>query len=201
MRLAGHLYMTRTDLLSKLVTIYGYKSYLEIGIASGSNFREVLIASKTGVDPDPAAQGTRCMTSDQFFAQNRRHFDLIFIDGLHERPQVDRDLQNSLKVLRGGGSIVLHDCNPISEEMQTVPQPLPKAAWTGDVWKSIALLRMHRPELSVWVVDTDWGCGIVQHGKQSQFPSCPHLSNLPSTILFGIETPYRISSAFPSGNP
>ena len=52
------------------------------------------------------------MTSDDFFRDNKEKFDLIFIDGLHETNQVDRDIENSLKFINKGGTILLHDCLP-----------------------------------------------------------------------------------------
>lgn len=38
------------------------------------------------VGVDPLLGGTHRMTSDAFFAANTEHFDLIFIDGLHQVP-------------------------------------------------------------------------------------------------------------------
>jgi hypothetical protein len=166
--------MTRTEILNTLASRYQYQSYLEIGVADGLNFQSVRCPHKVGVDPAIGVPATHSMTSDQFFVQNTERFDLIFIDGLHESPQVNRDIDNSLAVLKDGGTIVLHDCNPLVEEHQLLPKPTSDperwGAWTGDVWKSIAQLRMCRPNLSVYVIDTDWGCGIVRPGRQKLFP-------------------------------
>jgi predicted O-methyltransferase YrrM len=52
------------------------------------------------------------ITSDAFFERSMVKFDVIFIDGLHEEHQVDRDIVNSLQHLNPGGIIVLHDCLP-----------------------------------------------------------------------------------------
>jgi hypothetical protein len=169
--------MTRTEILNTLASRYQYQSYLEIGVATGVNFHSVRCAYKVGVDPADGVPATHKMTSDDFFAQNKDRFDLIFIDGLHESEQVNRDIDNSLTVLKEGGTIVLHDCNPLEERIQMLPKPTSEpecwGAWTGDVWKSIAQLRMCRPNLSVYVIDTDWGCGIVRPGRQKLFPTAP----------------------------
>jgi hypothetical protein len=69
---------------------------------------------------------------------------------------------------------MLHDCNPSTEEEQLVPRQ--QAVWTGDVWKSIAKLRMTRKDLSIFVIDTDMGCGIVRAGIQELFPLSSNLS-------------------------
>ena len=62
---------------------------------------------------------------------------------------------------------MLHDCNPPEYEIQLVPRQT--GIWNGDVWKSIVKLRCINPNLSINVVDTDWGVGIVQFGKQELY--------------------------------
>jgi len=104
------------------------------------------------------------MTSDEFFAQNNDSFDLIFIDGLHHADQVERDILNALNVLNENGTICVHDCNPMTKEMQIVPRQ--QAAWTGDVWKTWVKLRATRPHLKMYVINADNGCGIIRRGTQ-----------------------------------
>ena len=103
------------------------------------------------------------MTSDEFFDLIKDHpeiqYDVIFIDGLHHADQVDKDIENSLKHLVPNGYIVLHDCNPISYDAQKIPRET--VVWNGDVWKSIVKLRLTRSDLSIRVVDTDFGVGII----------------------------------------
>jgi hypothetical protein len=164
--------MNRIQFLNKLIESHQYRTYLEIGVAGGDCFIAVKAAYKVGVEPDPVIRElnvpdslTFCMTSDAFFASlnGRNFFDLVFIDGLHHHEQVYRDVTNSLDGLSVGGTIVLHDCNPRSEEMQRVPRV--QAEWTGDCWKAIARMRATRPDLNVSVLDTDYGLGVVQRGR------------------------------------
>ena len=109
------------------------------------------------------------MTSDEFFEENQRTFDLIFIDGLHLAEQVLRDVYNSLAVLNSGGALLLHDCNPVDERAQTRNVDLAEGStWNGDTWKVIAFLRCQRPELFTRVVDLDYGVGIVIPGKTAK---------------------------------
>jgi hypothetical protein len=44
-------------------------------------------------------------------------------------------------------------------------------SWNGTVWKSFAKLRMTRPDLEMYVIDTDWGVGVIRNGSQELFPS------------------------------
>tara|TARA_E500000178_G_scaffold27283_1_gene25009 strand:- start:983 stop:1267 length:285 start_codon:yes stop_codon:yes gene_type:complete len=49
------------------------------------------------------------MTSDNFFQNNSKIFDLIFIDGDHFYDQVLRDINNAWKVLKNGGFLILDE--------------------------------------------------------------------------------------------
>lgn len=157
--------MRRDEVINHLIRKYGYKSYLEIGVDEGGymNDQKIVIGKKTSVDPAPKSRATHNMTSDQFFEMNDQMFDIIFIDGLHHCDQVLRDVENSLAVLNTGGTIVMHDCNPTSEAQQIVPRI--QGDWTGDVWKAFVHYR-RRPDLSMCVIDTDFGCGIIRRGSQ-----------------------------------
>ena len=109
------------------------------------------------------------MTSDSFFEKNNKIYDLIFIDGLHLYEQVYKDITNALKVLQPNGTIVCHDMLPTTEESQRYPRET--ACWNGNCWKAWVKLRQERKDLSMRVVNIDWGCGIIQFGKQNVLAS------------------------------
>lgn len=157
--------MTRTDIINKLIDIYGYTNYLEIGVDNPKiNFDLIKCRSKTGVDPAvKRTSGVHAVTSDMFFLTCREKFDIIFIDGLHEHEQVITDITNALAHLSPNGTIVVHDCNPTTEIMQAVPRK--QGIWTGDVWRAWLHFR-NSPNLSMHVLDTDYGVGIIRRGKQ-----------------------------------
>ncbi len=154
---------TRIDIINSFMDQRGYKSYLEIGVQKGKSFSEVRCKNKVGVDPDPESAATIKKTSDDFFKENKKKFDVIFIDGLHESHQVIKDIENSLLILNDGGVIVMHDCLPTSKGMQEVPRI--QRDWTGDVWRAFLHYR-NRGDLFMCVVDTDFGCGIIKRGEQ-----------------------------------
>jgi len=158
--------MIRTEIIQRLINKISAKKYLEIGMGPGLNFNSVECDYKICVDPTPTVPVTFKLTSDDFFKQNNETFDIIFIDGLHWSEQVYRDIVNSLNILNDGGYIVCHDMNPHSEFIQRYPQPLAESEWTGDCWKAWVKLRSERNDLKMYVVDTDYGCGIITKGKQ-----------------------------------
>lgn len=157
--------MLRFDIINYLISINGYKSFLEIGTQEKINLNSVKIGKKVCVDPDPNADADYQITSDEYFENNFEKFDIVFVDGLHHADIAYRDILNSLKRLNPGGCVVVHDLIPYSYEAQVIP--LEKAsdmgtiAWNGDVWKAWIKLRTERDDLVMNCVDTDHGCGII----------------------------------------
>jgi len=162
----------RTHIINYLIKQNGYKSYLEIGVRTPSlNFDKINCEHKDGIDPNPLSLCKYTMTSDEFFKKisKNKMYDIIFIDGLHLCYQVLKDVNNSLEHLSIGGTIVLHDCNPISAIAQ-VENPLKAIKkWNGTVWKAFAILRMIRKDLTMYVVDKNQGCGVIARGSQKLF--------------------------------
>jgi len=179
--------MTRTEIIQALIDKYKLKSYIEIGTQKKcNNFDKIKCEYKLSVDPDLNSDADVHLTSDEFFVSLDRvvemdltttgdilpnvirnslnKFDLIFIDGLHEEEQALRDIENSLSCLSDNGFIVVHDCNPTSELVQRVPRE--SKQWTGNVWKAWVRLR-ERDNLMMFVVDCDWGCGVIAGNKKS----------------------------------
>lgn len=150
----------RWDLINAYIKHYSFNSFLEIGHDRGIAFDQVDIEHKESVDICPATKPTYLMSSDDFFEKYDTKYDIIFIDGLHEHAQVDRDIHNALAHLNVGGVIVMHDCHPISEACQQHLFAAPKGSWTGDCWKAFVKNRVILPyEMYVW--DHDWGCGVI----------------------------------------
>jgi hypothetical protein len=158
--------MNRTEIIQTLINKIQAKKYLEIGMGPGLNFNNIECEYKICVDPTPTVPVTFKLTSDDFFKQNNETFDIIFIDGLHWSEQVYKDIVNSLNVLNDGGYIICHDMNPHSEFIQRYPQPLSESEWTGDCWKAWVNLRSERDDLNMFVIDTDYGCGVITKGNQ-----------------------------------
>jgi predicted O-methyltransferase YrrM len=162
--------MKRTDIINHLIKKNNYKRYLEIGVRDPeSNLNLISIEHKDGVDP--AGNCNFPITSDDFFEQLDENvtYDIIFIDGLHLDYQVEKDITNSLKHLSEDGTIVMHDCSPIKEEHQ-VEEYVVGTTWNGTTWKAYVKFRMMDENLSMFVVDTDHGVGVITKGKQTLYP-------------------------------
>ena len=118
------------------------------------------------------------MKSDVFFETKayliKNGLDVMFIDGLHTYEQTLRDVNNCLKLLDNNSVIILHDCNPVSEsaaypaDSWEYAESLKLEGWTGewsgDVWKTIVYLRSTQKDLKIFVLDCDYGLGIITKG-------------------------------------
>jgi len=136
--------------------MYSYNSYLEIGCQSDVNFAKVPVPSKIGVDP--VSGGTHRMTSDKFFENNDKFFDLVFIDGLHTYEQARRDVINSLRYMKKGGVIVLHDMLPLSWASEHMPRL--NGSSSGTVWKlAYELKKIFGNKFCIIIADT--GLGVI----------------------------------------
>jgi len=112
--------MKRWDLINYLIEKFNYKTYLEIGVDSGTCFSNVIVIDKVSVDPAIEyswAQPTFKMTSDEFFANNNLKFDIIFIDGNHDKKYVLEDAVLCFKKLKLGGWMIFDDmqCKEVSD--------------------------------------------------------------------------------------
>ena len=126
--------------------------------------------------------GTRFfqMTSDHFLSTQKRllkkhGIDVALIDGLHTHEQTLKEVLCCLTYLKKGGILVLHDCNPSTptmaypaasfEDVAALNLPDWTLAWCGDVWKTIVYLRSFRKDLSVCVLNCDYGVGLIKVGQ------------------------------------
>ena len=199
--------MKRWDIIQYLINVNSFKSYLELGTATGSCFEQINIKKKVCVDIDKKYKGLNYhMSCDEFFIQNKDTFDIIFIDANHEDEYVWRDIQNSLQILNWNGVIVCHDCNPAKEEHTFINDKI----YNGTVYKSIARLRLINPFVYINTVDADYGVGvIVKTNNKQQLPtfSCNSfvefannrrdILNLISEEQFKYMFSYKINEPYP----
>ena len=153
--------LMRWDIINACIKKIKAKKYLEIGYCKGETFNNVKCELKFSVDPHILQTETIfSMTSDEFFMQNEEIFDLIFIDGNHTEDYVSRDILNSLDCISKNGIICVHDLNPWNQYVQSSRSML------GDGWKAWVKLRSTRKDLSMIVVNDDYGVGVIQSGSQ-----------------------------------
>lgn len=152
----------RKDLINYFIEKFGYSSYLEIGVKSETKtFLHIQCPNKEGVDPNGCT--THSMTSDKFFetVAPGKSWDIIFVDGCHERTQVKRDIENAILHLNEIGTVVCHDVNP-KEEYLLAPE------YCHNAWEAFAELRSTRNDLEMYTLPFDH-IGFIRKGTQNTF--------------------------------
>jgi methyltransferase family protein len=168
--------MTRHDFLRALHTVARPRNYLEIGVSTGAS---LALSRVPSIGIDPAFNIIRPLhcdlqlvraTSDDFFAtpdpiEHLRRgrsrvagevpettLDLAFIDGMHLVEFALRDFQNVERFSSWSTVIVFDDMLP--RTVDEAARGRRTTMWAGDVYKMIAILAEHRPDLLVLPVST-----------------------------------------------
>lgn len=151
--------LNHTELINFIAERIKAKTYIEIGIFDPDhNFNKINVPLKLGIDPDPNVKSNVKLESDKFFEifkSTNGKADLYFLDGLHYADQVKRDIQNSWNCLNDGGCLVIHDCNPPTEQTTCIPRGNQRE-WCGTVYKAVCNLIAR-----AFTVDFDYGVCVI----------------------------------------
>ena len=154
--------MDKHLLLKKIHQLLQPRGYLEIGVQAGRSLK-LAECPAIGIDPmpmmpPPVPENVKLVhaSSDIFFAQQAfelddRSIDLVFIDGMHLFEYALRDFINLEKYANHSTLVVIDDILP-GHPAQALRDRRTRA-WTGDVWKLLPILRQHRPDLSLLLMD------------------------------------------------
>jgi hypothetical protein len=176
-----------SQLIDQLLNIFNidYFSFSSAGTPQSSEL-QLTASSKQAIAQMPFEEAAELfyMTSDSFFMEKAQalfysqKIDVAFVDGLHTYEQTSTDVLNILEHLNDTGVILMHDCNPpISssaapagswDDALKLNLPGWSGMWCGDVWKSIVQLRATRDDLNIFVLDCDFGIGVVSKGRPSE---------------------------------
>lgn len=159
--------MNRIELINYLIQQRNAKRYLEIGAHDEKNTFEYIDC--------PYKETTFPYYSKDFFSNNLKKFDLIFIDGIHTEEQAVQDINYACESLAKNGIIVLHDCMPpdIWHQREANSYNVGES-WNGTVWRAV-LRFFNETNFSCTLLDTDWGCGVIDTAKK-QIPKSIQLS-------------------------
>ena len=153
---------TSQDIINYLIEIKKYTRFLEIGVRGGS-LNKIKCEHIDGVDITYRGNNY-VMSSDEFFETipADQMYDIIYVDGCHEKTQVLKDIENSLKHLNDGGTILCHDINPPDKKLLD-------PRFCNNCWEAWAQLRSTREDLEMYALDIDFGPGIIRRGSQSLY--------------------------------
>ena len=167
-------------------------TYLEIGVYMGDTFHPIDLPYKDAVDPSfkfdislIANEQIRLfeMTSNQFFSSNlpKRHYDIVFLDGMHVFAQIFRDFSSALTLSHSRTVFLIDDTIPcdvyssLPNHQQAVKErkranPAGNDAWHGDVFKIILAIHDFFPTLTfATIMNSGNPQTIVWHEPRKNF--------------------------------
>jgi len=163
-----------TVVLQRFHRTFRPKNYLEIGVSNGATL-DLAECFSIGVDPSFAIDRPTLrnkpaccffqMTSDSFFQRFDpsvlfgEPLDMAFLDGMHLFEFLLRDFINVERHCKPNSVVFMHDCIPTDEyvgrramdDHRLRNRSAHPEWWTGDVWKALAIILRHRPDLRVVV--------------------------------------------------
>jgi hypothetical protein len=161
-------FYNRISFVQRSIARFNYETckYLEIGTYQNETFNSIPLPKKNKFGVDPESGGNIRLTSDEFFKINKKKFNVIFIDGLHNYEQCQRDILNSLNSLQKNGIILIHDLLPKNKFYSMIPRK--QDAWTGDIWK-IAVELINSRNVKFVIANIDHGVGIIKPQKNYNY--------------------------------
>jgi hypothetical protein len=154
---------------------YGYTSYLEICTpTAGHTFslidkeqfpRRTRLMYRCPPDFSDGERidfSTEAESGEELFAELVRsgeRFDLVFVDALHTYKSSLRDIVFGLHLVKKGGLLLVHDCNPPD---RTFAGPeYQSGGWCGVTFAAYLDVVLFTGGIDYVTVDTDYGCGII----------------------------------------
>ena len=154
------------DCYEFLIDLHKYvepRFYTEIGVEYGASLK-LAQCPALGIDPAPqlsvpiaAQHSLSYTTSDDYFrladTSTMKSIDFCYIDGMHQIEFALKDFMNMERFCHAGSVVIVDDIYPAHPlQGERIRQ---SRYWTGDIWKIIPILQLHRPDLIVMPVDTD----------------------------------------------
>lgn len=170
--------MRKTDIVNALARARGGTRYLEIATpTTGGHFgliesdpltvrhRLLYHCPETFDDGLPITFRTAvCGSSDLIRAIDtvlpaEDRYDIVFVDPWHAYDTSMADLHGALCLLKPGGIIVVHDCNP--HDIETMTPEHRAGDWCGVTYQAFVDFVLGCAPAGYCVVDSDYGCGVV----------------------------------------
>src|SRR5690606_2130068 len=171
-------------------------NYLEIGCRHGTSLA-LSRCPAIAVDPAlelrrPARAGVQLfeMTSDHFFAAHDpgrilgEPVDFAFIDGMHHSEFALRDFMHIERCSRATSVIAIDDILP--DRLEYATRDRNTKIWTGDVYRTIRILRQYRPDLEIRVYAIEMkGFCLVHRLDPGNTAIADNLREIQSRIMGG----------------
>jgi predicted O-methyltransferase YrrM len=148
-----------SDFVQLLAYIQQPKLYLELGLYEGETWNKVtpFCQRKIGVDiVDRGISGeVHIETTDSFFSHFNEKIDMAFIDADHKFESSKQDFLNCYERLNEGGIIIMHDTDPMSNDLFSFDR-------CGDSYKIVDFLEKEFKDINIVTLPvTEAGLSII----------------------------------------
>ncbi|MCI5073666.1 class I SAM-dependent methyltransferase [Oricola sp.] len=171
----------KLDIVKILARRFGYRTYLEIttGLTGGiypaarrSGFetcrrivyRQDVKPADDGEPVDYPVGGEDIADAIARIRADGPTFDVIMVDAHHTYACAIRDIAASFALVRDGGALVVHDCDPPDADLAR--PDFVEGPWCGVTYKAFLDFVRDNDDLFYVTVDTDYGCGVVFKGRR-----------------------------------
>lgn len=177
----GRILWTKADIINFWGKVRGYRTYLEICTpTAGGRYAEIdrskyqtchrlmyrcPIDFADGIEIDFRSADLDIDDCVKQIHNKKLRYDVVLVDAFHEYEPSLRDLKTAIELVGDGGTVVVHDCDPPSEEL-ACPHFIP-TSWAGVTYKAYLDFVMGHDDLDYFTVDTDWGCGIIRRRNRN----------------------------------
>ena len=193
--------MHKYDIVNGLAWEFGFRRYLEIcSLNTGGRFRFVEAIQFDARDrlmyrcPDDFTDGleikfrTEADNSyelirylDATLSMDAR-YDIILVDPYHTYRESLLDLRGAMCLLRPGGILVVHDCNPTDPDI--VSPNFTHGDWCGVTYQAFVDFVLGARFDAYCTVDDDFGCGVV-FGAGARVPDAWRGARPAETLALG----------------
>jgi hypothetical protein len=105
---------------------------------------------------------TEAESGEELFAELVRsgeRFDLVFVDAWHSYTSALRDIVFGLHLIKEGGVLLVHDCNP--PDRTSAESEYHSGIWCGVTFAAYLDVVLFTGGIDYVTVDADYGCGII----------------------------------------
>jgi hypothetical protein len=172
--------LTKAHIVGRLAALKGYRRYLELCTPTTGLFYADVHRSRfdvchrlmyrcpndftDGMEIEYRSAGLDIAECLEQIRNGNLRYDIILVDPWHDYDTSLRDLSEAFELIPIGGTLVVHDCLPPTEESTNpdgIVDPI-AGGWAGLTHRAYLDFVLGRSDLRYFTVDADWGCGVIR---------------------------------------
>ena len=172
--------LTKSEIVGRLAALNGYRHYLELCSSTTGLFYADVQRSRfdvchrlmyqcpddftDGMDVEYRSAGGDIAECLERIRSGGLRYDIILVDPWHDYDTSWRDITEAFALVPDGGTVVVHDCLPPTEDSTNLTGIVDPVAggWAGITYRAYVDFVLGQSNLTFYTVDADWGCGVIR---------------------------------------